>query len=108
MVVDDGEIQLGLGGAIIVRPFLEMIGELGVGHDVDAVNPADGREIIQDVLDHRLARDGQQRLGLREGERIQARGVTGGENDDFHSFYLANESEFKVIKSLRATQNSMG
>ena len=70
--------------AIIVRPFLEMPGELGVGDDIDAVDAADGREIVEDVFDHRLAGDGQQRLGLRERERIEARGVTGGENDDFH------------------------
>ena len=30
------------------------------------------------------AADGQERLGLRQGQRIQARGVTGGKNDDFH------------------------
>jgi hypothetical protein len=41
------------------------------------------------VLDHRLARDGQERLGLRKSERIQARGVSGGKDDDFHDLYLA-------------------
>ena len=84
MVVDDGEIHFRFRRAIIVRPFLKMPGELGVGDDVNAVNLGDGREVVEDVLDHRLARDGQERFGLREGERIEARGVAGGEDDDFH------------------------
>ena len=65
-------------------PFLEMAGELGVGHDIDTVNHGDGREIVKDMLDHRLARDGQQRFGLCERERIKTRGVSGGKDDDFH------------------------
>jgi hypothetical protein len=84
MVVDDGEFKLGLGGAVMFGPFLEMTGELGIRDDVDAVNLSDGREIIEDVLDHRLARDGQKWFGLREGEGIEARGVSGGKDDDFH------------------------
>ena len=83
-VVDDGEIEFGFGGAIMLRPFLEMAGELGVGHDINAVNAADGREVVEHVLDHRLAGDGQQRFGLGEGERIKARGIAGGKDDDFH------------------------
>jgi hypothetical protein len=59
-----------------------MPGELGVGHDIDAVNLGDGREVVEDVLDHGLAGDGQERLGLRERERIKAGGVTGGEDDE--------------------------
>ena len=78
------KFKFGFGGAVMVRPFLEMAGELGVGDDVNAVNAADGREVVEHVLDHRLARDGQERFGLGEGERIQARGVSGGEDDDFH------------------------
>ena len=66
-------------------PFLKMSGELGVGDDVNAVNLGDGHEIIEDMLDHRLARDRQERFGLREGERIKSRGVAGGEDDNFHS-----------------------
>ena len=48
-------------------PFLEMAGELGVGHDINAVDLSDGCEVVEDVLDHGLAGDGQERLGLREG-----------------------------------------
>ncbi len=88
MIVDDGEIEFGFGGAIVVRPFLEMIRKLGVGHDIDAVNAIDGREIVEDVLDHRFARDRQQWFGLREGERIEARGVSGSKDDNFHVFIL--------------------
>ena len=72
-----------------------MSGELGVGHDINAVNAADGREVVEDVLDHRLAGDGQQRLGLGEGQRIKAGGITGGENDDFHA--LESVSMFETI-----------
>jgi len=78
-VVDDGEIEFGFRRAIFLGPFLEMPGELVVGHDVDAVDPADGREVVEDVFDHRLAGDGEQRLGLSESERIKTSGVTGGE-----------------------------
>ena len=69
------------------RPFLEMAGEFGVGHDVNPVNAADGREVVEDVLDHRLAGDGQQRLRLVQGERIQPGGIAGGEDDDFHVLF---------------------
>jgi hypothetical protein len=62
-----------------------MAGELGVRDDINTVNAADGREVVEHVLDHRLARDGQERLGLGEGERIQTRGVSGGKDDDFHN-----------------------
>ena len=76
-VVDDGEVELGLVGAVIRGPLLEVAGELGVGDDVNAVNAADGREVVEHVVDHRLAGDRQQRFGLRERERIKAGGVTG-------------------------------
>ena len=36
------------------------------------------------MLDHRLAGDRQQRFGLSEGQWIEARGVPGGKNNDFH------------------------
>ena len=84
-VIDDGEIPFRLCRAMAVRPFLEMIGEFGVGDDINAIDAADGREVVEDVFDHRPAGDGQQRLGLRERERIQTRGITGGQNDDFHA-----------------------
>jgi hypothetical protein len=73
-----------------------MAGELGVRHDINAVNAADGREIVEHVLDHRLARDGQERLGLREGERIQARGVSGGKDDDFHNLIQFKRSTLHI------------
>jgi len=44
-----------------------MAGELGVRNDINAVNAADGREVVEYVLDHRFARDGQERLGLGAG-----------------------------------------
>ena len=61
-----------------------MAGEFGVGHDVNPVNAADGREVVEDVFNHRLAGDGQQRLRLVQGKRVQPRGVAGGQDDNFH------------------------
>ena len=55
-VVDDFEIQFGFFGAIVVSPFLKMVGELGVGDEVNAVH-ADGGDVVDDVFDHRLACD---------------------------------------------------
>ena len=77
----------------MVRPFLEMGGEPGVGDDVDAVNAANGHKIVEHMLNNRFARDGQERFRLRESEWIQARGVSGGEDDDFHD--LASVAIFK-------------
>ena len=67
----------------MVRPLLEMAGKFLIGHDVNPVDAADGREIIEHVLDDRFARDGQQRFGLCQGKRIQPCGVSGGKDDDF-------------------------
>ena len=64
-VIDDGEIEVRPGRAIVLRPFLEVAGELCVGHDIDPLEPADGREVVQHVFDHRPAGHGQQRFGLR-------------------------------------------
>jgi hypothetical protein len=44
-VVDDGEIQFGFGGAIMVRPFLKMAGEFGVGDDVNRSMPPMGARL---------------------------------------------------------------
>ena len=83
-IIDDGEIQFRFIDAVGVGPFLEMRGELGMGDDEHAVEAGNAGEIVEHVVDHRLARDGQQRLRLREGQRIEPSGVTGGEDDQFH------------------------
>jgi hypothetical protein len=91
-VIDDGEFKLSLGRVILVSPFLEMVGELGVGDHVNPVDARDRREIIEHVLDHGLSRDRQQRFGLGQSQGIKSRGVTGGENNDFHGFRLLDFS----------------
>jgi len=72
-------------GPIVRRPLLEMVGDY-----VDLVQPADGGEIVQHVINHGLAGHRQERLGLGEGEGINARGVTGGKNMFFHMFLLGS------------------
>jgi len=62
-----------------------MVSEFCVRHDVYAIKSADGREIIEHMLNHRLARDRQQRLRLRQRKRIKSGGVSGGQNYDFHA-----------------------
>ena len=81
-VVDDLEAHPRLPCVVPVGPCLEVGGELVVGHDVDRANAFDGREVVQDPFDYRLAGHVEQRLGLVEGQRIQARGVAGGEDED--------------------------
>ena len=44
----------------------------------------DGREIVENVIDHRLTGDWQQRFGLRECEWVEPGRVAGSENNDFH------------------------
>jgi len=39
-VIDNGEVEFGFGGAVMVGPFLEMAGKFGVGDDVNAVDVA--------------------------------------------------------------------
>ena len=51
-----------------------------------------GREMIDDVFEHRLARDGQQRLGLVEREGIEAGGVPGGEDEHLHTRWRLTRS----------------
>src|SRR5581483_7315923 len=61
-----------------------MARELGVSDDIDTVDALDGGEIVEDVVDHRLARNGQQRFRLGKCKRIKPGGVSGGEDDYFH------------------------
>jgi hypothetical protein len=84
LVVDDGEVEFGAGGAVAPGPLLEMGGEFGVGDNSDAVNPADGRDVVEDALNHRLASHREEGLGLGEGEGVKARGVARGQNQNFH------------------------
>ncbi len=84
-VVDDGEVEFGFARAILVGPQLELAGELGIGHEDDPGDAADGGEVVEHVIDHRLAGHRQQRLGTREGQRIKTRGVAGRENDHVHA-----------------------
>ena len=61
-----------------------MAGELRVGDDIDSPDASDGREFVEHLFNHRPARDGQQGFRLREGQRVEAGGVAGSEDDDFH------------------------
>ena len=70
-----------------------MAGELGIGDDINAVQPADRRQIIEHVFDHRLACNQQQRLGLRKGEGVQTGGVTGSEDNHLHWLYFSLSGE---------------
>ena len=58
-----------------------MVGELGIGNDVGVVDVVDRRQVIQNVVDHRFARDFEQRLRLGQRQRIKPRGVAGRKND---------------------------
>ena len=62
-------------------PALEVPGELAVGDDVDVVDLLDGREVVEHVLQHRLAGHFEQRLRLVQRQRVKSRGVARGEYD---------------------------
>src|SRR5213080_4126766 len=83
-VIDDRKVELRLLRAVIVGPLLELVRKFSVRHNVNPINAADGREIIEHVINHRLACDRQERLWPGESERIQAGSVTGGENNYLH------------------------
>ena len=67
-----------VGEITTAGPILKMSRELFVGHDERLVDGLYRPEAGQDMIDHRLAGDRQQRLGSIESERVKARGVTGG------------------------------
>jgi hypothetical protein len=87
-VVDDLEIERGLFPAIFFGPFGEMGNELLVGDDEHLVDVFYFGEVVDDVFEHRLARHGQERLGLIEGERITPGGVACGEDEDLHKRFI--------------------
>ena len=78
MVVHDPHRRGKAGRIAAVGPLLEMARELLIGHDERLVDGVDRPEAGQDTIDHRLAGDRQQRLGLVERERVKASGVSGG------------------------------
>src|ERR1022692_3682485 len=81
-----------------------MSGELVVGHNVDAVDATDGREVVEDVFDHWLAGDGEQRFGLRESKRIKTGGVAGRKNNDFHSYFSIQVNSNDAVKINRGNR----
>ena len=50
--------------SIVVGPLLKVTGKLLVGHYERLIDRTHWREVIEHVLHHRLAGNGQQRLGL--------------------------------------------
>ena len=107
-VVDDLELKPGPALVVAVGPRLEVGGELVVGHDVDRADVGDGREVVEHPFEHRLAGHVEERLGFVEGERVQARGVAGGEDEDVHGWFLEMTAfgKFDVVQidAVRLTQ----
>src|SRR5437660_3495778 len=83
-VIDDRKVELRLFRAVIIGPFLKLVRKFCVGDNANPINAADGREIIEHVINHRLACDRQERLWPSESKRIQPSSVTGGENNYLH------------------------
>src|SRR5213592_2813218 len=61
----------------------------GVSYYVSLVDIANGREVIQDVFDHRLACNLKQRLGLIQRKGVETRCVACSKNYQFHFFFIA-------------------
>jgi hypothetical protein len=90
-IVDDREGEPGFDLMTGVGPLLELGGEPGVGHHVNALDALDRCQVVQDVIDHRLPRHRQQRLRPGQGQWIEAGGVPGRKYDHFHvGFVIAN------------------
>ena len=70
-------------------PILEVAGKFFIGDDVGVVDFANGLAAGEHVLEHGPATNGKERLGRVFGERIQPRGVAGGEDDLFHEGFKA-------------------
>ena len=64
----------------------EIFRELMVCDDVNPLQIRNGREIVEHPIDHRFARNFQERLRFRQGERIKPRRVAGGKDQDIHIF----------------------
>ena len=84
-VVDHGAGAMRLG----CPPILEVAGKFFIGDDVGVVNAANGLATGEYMLEHGPTADRQERFGSVFGERIQPRGVAGGENDLFHEGFKA-------------------
>ena len=78
MVVHDPHRRGKTGRVAPPCPRLKMASEFFVGHDERLVDGVDRPEAGQNMIDHWLAGDRQQRLGLVERERVKAGGVSGG------------------------------
>lgn len=81
LIVDDGETEVQVWSLITLGPLFEVTGELCVRDDVRVIDRADGRDIVDDVLEHRLPGHRQQRLRLIQCQWIKARRIPRREND---------------------------
>jgi len=86
LIVDDSETEVQLRVLVFPGPVFKMADELRVRDDVCVIDGADGGDVVDDVFEHRLAGDCEQRLRLIECQWIKTRGVTRRQNDEFHNF----------------------
>jgi hypothetical protein len=63
-VVYDRKIEIAIGTLVGPGPIFEMLGELRIRYDVCVIEVTNITDLVQHVLQYRLARDRQQRLGL--------------------------------------------
>ena len=68
----------------MVGPILKLLGKPGIGNDVNAVDSLDGGQVVEHMVDHRLAGHRQQRLGAGQGHGMEAGRVARGQDDHFH------------------------
>ena len=66
MIVDDGEAEVKVVRAIARGPLLEVIDKLLIRDDVSVIDIANGGDVVEHVLEHRLTRALQQRFRLIE------------------------------------------
>ena len=86
--------------AIIVGPNLKIVGEFVICDHVNGLEVRNGREIVQDPLDHRLPGNFKKRFRLVESERIKSCGVTGGQNERVHERDLLGLTQHERLQPL--------
>lgn len=64
LIINDRKTEFEFGIVVSLGPVLEMFGELFVRDDVRVIDVTNATDLIEHMLEHRLARNWEQRLRL--------------------------------------------
>src|SRR5262249_27333557 len=83
-IIDDLELKFRMTFLITLPPRLKIRREFIVGDNVNRFQIGNAREIVCQPFDDRFASDNEERLRFVQCQRIEARGVSGSENQNVH------------------------